>query len=424
MDTDKTVKNDINNRGKKILPVIIPVLLPVLYIVLFYFAAGYIAHYPFPNTPEAGHHHLQYPPESAKFAALYTGLMMVGFVVIIQFFVIKNLTGWKKAIAIVLTVAVFFGGIEYALRIELKESISRYRPHPQLLWELRPNKQGQRFAVNSWGMRCKEFPLEKEPNEYRIMILGDSSAFGAGIEDGRRFSDILEEKLQVEYPDRKIRVVNAAVEGYSIYLARKYFDLRLKKFNPDCLIISFNNDPNPDIMQDKDRLPPQWSMPVFSVLYQSELFLLLKKLTLNRFLETEKGRKIWERKKSKDVTARVSDEDIKENYTYLIDEMKKSNGKTIIMAMPLPAPGLDRKALKALTLEESSVNTNHLNKDYKYRLLLKQISNSNNAIFADIFSLWRKEKDNNSLFIDHVHPTEEGHKLIAEELNRIIKENR
>ncbi|MCE1246244.1 MAG: GDSL-type esterase/lipase family protein [Firmicutes bacterium] len=432
MDSEKTVnssKNENkNNRGKRILPVIIQIALPVLYLVLFYFTAGYIAGYPFPQVVEAGHHHLQYPPESAKYAALYSALLMLGFVILVQFVVIKNFTGFKKGLLIFLTVLIFFAGIEYTLKLHLSRSVSRYRPHPQLLWELRPGKQMPGTVINSQGLRCAEFPVEKEPGEYRILLIGDSSAFGAGIDDGFRFSDILENKLRAEYPQRKIRVINGAVEGYSIYLARKLYELKLRKYNPDCLIISFNNDPNADIMQDRDRLPPEWIVPFYTVLYKSDLFLLLKKLTLNRFLETEQGRQVWERNRNHKMESRVSDDDISSCYAWFINEMKRNGGQTIIIAMPLPEKGMGRDELTKFTLEAGEKNTldtkSSMGKEITYRLLLKKTAKENEGLFLDIYSQWRKEKDNNSLFIDHVHPVKEGHAMIAEELNKLIIDNR
>jgi hypothetical protein len=50
------------------------------------------------------------------------------------------------------------------------------------------------YQINSYGLRDREFPLEKPPNTYRILMLGDSYTFGIGSNLEDTFSKRLEKK--------------------------------------------------------------------------------------------------------------------------------------------------------------------------------------------------------------------------------------
>ena len=103
------------------------------------------------------------------------------------------------------------------------------------------------------------------------------------------------------------------------------------------------------------------------------------------------------------LTWRVPPGDIKKHYSYLIDEVKKSGCKAIIISMPL------------------RVSQNEEN-NREYRRILEQIAREKNCLFVDIFNEWRRDKreDEGELFFDDVHPTVKGHRLIGERLYREI----
>jgi lysophospholipase L1-like esterase len=91
-----------------------------------------------------------------------------------------------------------------------------WRYDPLLGWAHLPGQEGVletpqfriSVRINDRGLRDREHPYERTSGVRRILLLGDSFAWGYGVEADERFSQRLETSLGVE-------VINAAVSGYS-----------------------------------------------------------------------------------------------------------------------------------------------------------------------------------------------------------------
>lgn len=66
-----------------------------------------------------------------------------------------------------------------------------------------------RARINSAGFRDRERANQTAPGVRRIVLLGDSMSWGWGVEEGERFSDLLDERL-----GSAVEVINLAVPGY------------------------------------------------------------------------------------------------------------------------------------------------------------------------------------------------------------------
>jgi lysophospholipase L1-like esterase len=94
------------------------------------------------------------------------------------------------------------------------------------------------FQVGPSGLRGKE-PESRRSNTYRILTLGDSQAFGFGVTDKETFAYQLEAKLQKQYPDINVQVLNAGVPGYGTADQFAFLELRGKALKPDLVIVQF-----------------------------------------------------------------------------------------------------------------------------------------------------------------------------------------
>ncbi|MCP4704574.1 MAG: SGNH/GDSL hydrolase family protein, partial [candidate division Zixibacteria bacterium] len=56
----------------------------------------------------------------------------------------------------------------------------------------------------------------------------------------------------------------------------------------------------------------------------------------------------------------------------------------------------------------------------EYKFIINQLSEHENVLVIDLPSVFR-DNDNEKLFIDHCHPTEMGHKIIADEIFKVLK---
>jgi hypothetical protein len=107
---------------------------------------------------------------------------------------------------------------------------------------MKPNYEGViwnvRFRTNRYGLRDEEdFPREVPPEEIRIMSMGDSIAFGLGVEASEHYSKILQRNLNATSRTHHFRVINAAGPGFSptgYYLYLKHEGLEL---GPELVVI-------------------------------------------------------------------------------------------------------------------------------------------------------------------------------------------
>ena len=95
---------------------------------------------------------------------------------------------------------------------------------PWLFWQLKANTtapldQGRMtgFIANGDRMRNPEVPVERGPNDFRLLALGDSVTFGWGVRYEEAYPTLLADLLSEARPGREIHVMNASCSGYSTH---------------------------------------------------------------------------------------------------------------------------------------------------------------------------------------------------------------
>ena len=94
------------------------------------------------------------------------------------------------------------------------------------------------FSTNSWGMRDQEYALEKEPDVYRVALLGASHVMGWGVADNETFEWLLEDRLNNENsgePYTRYEILNFAVSGYSTLDRLLVLEDKALAFEPNAL---------------------------------------------------------------------------------------------------------------------------------------------------------------------------------------------
>ena len=86
--------------------------------------------------------------------------------------------------------------------------------------------------INKNGLRDREHSYERQNDMERILVLGDSFAWGYGVEESERFSQLLEKSLDAE-------VINAGVSGYSTDQELLWYQNEGIKYETDLVILEF-----------------------------------------------------------------------------------------------------------------------------------------------------------------------------------------
>ena len=130
-----------------------------------------------------------------------------------------------RILAPLLGVLFVLAALEVGLRLAGYDPIRRYMKvrdgflresaNPDLDYELVPGSQGfawgTQVAVNSHGFRDREYPIEKAAGTRRIVVIGDSIAFGTFLELEQTFPRRLEARFAgVRAP---VEELNLAIAG-------------------------------------------------------------------------------------------------------------------------------------------------------------------------------------------------------------------
>lgn len=104
-----------------------------------------------------------------------------------------------------------------------------------------------RTTFNSFGMRDKERLITKQPNAFRIAVLGDSYVEALQVERSQSFCQLVENLLNTDLPNTHVEVLNFGVSAYNLgqmYLRLKHLAL---DFKPDLVILSMRIDQSPQL---------------------------------------------------------------------------------------------------------------------------------------------------------------------------------
>ena len=165
---------------------------------------------------------------------------------------------------------------------------------PDLGFKVRPYAGWGAYQANEFGFNDRDYPHQKAPGVYRILIISDSFNWAGGPEGN--YTALLERKFQDHFGDSRVEVINA---GYSQTHTGEQLKI-LKKFGlqyqPDLVVLGFfvgNDfiDAHPerkrivvgsvvsDINIGRDLEISLWGQPL---VLQSRLYLFLKEQWLTR----------------------------------------------------------------------------------------------------------------------------------------------
>jgi GDSL-like lipase/acylhydrolase family protein len=159
---------------------------------------------------------------------------------------------WTRLVAVslpALLIAALVAAIAIEIIVRLRWDPRRgtpglYSVDPVLGQRLTPGYDGW-FAgvpvhINALGFRdARDYDLQKRPNTFRILVLGDSVTFGHGCLFETTYPRLLEERLRTWKPDVDWQVWNLSVPGYNTSQELAQLRETATRWEPDLAIVSF-----------------------------------------------------------------------------------------------------------------------------------------------------------------------------------------
>ena len=178
----------------------------------------------------------------------------------------------------------------------MNPTLTYLRDEPTLLWSMRPQVDieldGFHLQTNSLGLRDHEIAQPKPEDRVRILSLGESTTWGHGVALEETYGKVLETLLSSGNED--FEVINAGVAGYTTWQSAVYLEERGLDLQPDVVMLyHLKNDSLPRGVIDENNFLYQvpytdaetyrMRRPVrylLSGLYRSHLYLRLRQAVL------------------------------------------------------------------------------------------------------------------------------------------------
>jgi lysophospholipase L1-like esterase len=151
------------------------------------------------------------------------------------------------ALASVLLVVLLAEGLLRWMPVDRSDAglrdLHELRPEDPWIYGLKPGARATLeisgdvvYAINEDGYRGPRLPVSKPPGVLRVLVLGDSLAFGYGVAEEATFPRRLEQSLARRSP---AEVLNFAVGGYNPYNEAALFAARGAGYSPDLVLVQF-----------------------------------------------------------------------------------------------------------------------------------------------------------------------------------------
>ena len=159
-----------------------------------------------------------------------------------------------KTIALLVEVALLLVLLEVGIRTVVSPQVDvphievsargfyTWYPGSRFTYHNLPNVQPPQaeIRINEHGLRGEPLPVAKQPDETRILVLGDSYTAAVQLPEEVIFTSLLDRQLNGGATDRHYRVVNAGFNGAGTAHELLYFLERGRDLAPDILVLQYS----------------------------------------------------------------------------------------------------------------------------------------------------------------------------------------
>ncbi|MFL5762675.1 MAG: hypothetical protein ACJ77K_01960 [Bacteroidia bacterium] len=197
------------------------------------------------------------------------------------------------------------------------------------------------FRSNSFGIRDKEYSVEKPPHTYRAALLGGSYEMGSGVNNDEVFEAIVEERMNkegIDYYHSKLEILNFAAGAYYLMQHVELCNTTVFKYHPDAVIYFAHSDEKGKVIKDFTALIKHKEPLKYQFLEE-----IKSKAGVKSYMSALQIREL--------LTPYV-DEIVKWGYAEIARKCKENNATPVWVFLPTTTETVDQKEfeeLKALT---------------------------------------------------------------------------
>ncbi len=268
------------------------------------------------------------------------------------------------------------------------------------------------LSTNSHGFRGPEYTLEKPAGSFRIACVGECVTYGNGVDDGQEYPSLLQGMLADRWPDRAYEVVNISqnVEPSDVFAL---FEHSALPADPDVVVLS----PGSDSVFIEDHVGG------------APFRLTLDPATYERFLGeyTRDMDTILSRSRERGIRLVLVTPTINsffypdgQRWVDAVKDFGQAHGLPV-----LDSAGLfqAREALDGLVLRYGDDNQQLVRYEGgEAEVLMEAASDPSYHVAPEIYAYLDEHPGISPLLsIDENHPNPRGHRLLADELLRILE---
>jgi lysophospholipase L1-like esterase len=287
-----------------------------------------------------------------------------------------------------------------------------YRPDEKLLWVPEPGRtvtvdNHLPITINHQGLRYPSDLAPKQKGEFRIMAFGDSATQGWGVDDDSTYSAFLGRELnQIGCPGERFQAVSAGVNAYPNALVGE----KLKEveedptFQPDVVIRAYSFNSN------FERLPKLQGAAREKFLRQVEFKSIIRRSAIYNFVIEDLLRRVVYYKMRHVLMAGTLD-------TLGGMDNLDVNAVTTSLQESLDETRAHHAQLVLLVLASKDQKSNDL---HPFQKAMLDFAAANRVPVVNMVEVLNHNPPPD-FYMDPVHPTAAGHRLIADQLYNVIR---
>lgn len=344
--------------------------------------------------------------------------------------------GWqRKVLNGVLFWIGLWCGFEILFRLLGYGGFIVYVPDPELLWFPRPNQTGKtvaghrRITINGQGLRYRADLAKRDSQEHRIVAFGDSVTMGWGVDDESHYCAVLERRLAEQSSIGNFRVISAGVNAYPTSLCvRRFKGMLARGYQIDTAILAYSFNRRFERLwrlDEEGRKQLMRRVRLKNLVRRSAVYnFVIEDWLRNAVYYRARNRLLAGSWDTARTTAANGQVDYRANRDVMREETERrtrTNAENDLADyranLDIMREEAERRGIRVVFLllvsngQRGELSENQMAFLEYARQHDIPVVNMNDC-FAPL--------NHDALFMDHVHPTEEGHRVIADSLLGVV----